>query len=447
MSEPNTPEQNEPETQEVTPSVAAVAEPEKVRTGIRPRTAKRLGIMTIILVAMIYGFYWFVGLKGDLQLPSDTKTMISAIKFQEQGSQAVVVDSQGKVTESTGYAAGKSDRDLAWEPKGNRLFFISDRKDESFHIYRWDPMRNGVPDQKSIDKAGRSNLVFDFQDKGTGDLVGLVLVRGTVQEFTPTTAKSQQVMPPTKKVNGDPEGGSSSTFELIYKRYGQSFKSARWFGNRRYIAAVMRREDKGESLIVQDSEPDEKGATRPPKLILIAEKINLAVDPKTGNLVFTIADVLPVLGQDGNPVTDEKGNVPKYGFVHAILMLTGDGSLKMVPIGVNPSKEASFSNPVVSPDGSSLMFLVGRYLGEGNMEIGSLETCPLAEGGMQGHTVLAPGNITDPAFSPDGRKIAYIKQENGKQAIFVAASDGSDPKNLTGSTGDFATPLFSPQYK
>ena len=447
MSEPNTPEHNEPETQEPAKVTSAVAEPEKIRTGIRPRTAKRLGIMAVILIVMIYGFYWFVGLKGDIQLGSDTSSMISAIKFQEQGSQAVVVDTLGKVTESTGYTPGKSDRDLAWEPKGNRLFFISDRKDESFHIYRWDPMRNGAPDQKSIDKAGRSNLVFDVQDKGDGDLVGLVLVRGTVQEFTPKTAKSMQVMPPSKKVDGDPEGGSSSTFELIYKRFGQSFKSARWFGNRRYIAAVMRREDKGESLIVQDSEPDEKGATRPPKLIMIAEKFSLAVDPKTGNLVFTVTDVLPILNQEGNPATDDKGNIPKYGFVHAILMLTGDGNLKMVPIGGNPTKEIAFGNPVVSPDGSSLMFLVGRYLGEGNMEIGSLETCPLAEGGMQGHTTLAPGNITDPAFSPDGKKIAYIKQDNSKQAIFVSAADGSDAKNLTGTAGDFAAPLFSPQYK
>ena len=449
MSEPTTPESNVPDNspvdQDSAPSVAASTE--TIRTGIRPRTAKRLAIMSIILLVFVSGGYWFIGLKGDIQLDSNTASMIGAMNLQEQGSQAVVIDPQGKITGSSGYVAGKSDRDLAWDPRGNRLFFISDRKDESFHIYRWDPQRDKI-DQKSVDKAGRSNLVFDAQDKGTGELVGLVLVRGTVQQFTPKTAKSQQVMPPPKKVDGGPENGSASTFDLVYKRYGVSFKSARWFGNRRYIAAVMRREDKGESLIIQDSEPDEKGEIKPPQLMLIAERFNLAVDPKTGNLVFSVTDVLPILDKDGKPTTDADGNPTKYPFSHAILeLVVADGKFTMQPIGASPNKELCFVNPVVSPDGSSLMFLVGKYAGEGNMAIQSLGSCPLTSGGIQSASPISQGNISDPSFSPDGRKIAYVKQEGGHQAIFIASSDGSGAKNLTGSVGDFASPIFSPQFK
>ena len=446
MSESNTPDPQTPETLEEVAATVIKAQPQGIRRGIRPRTAKRLGIMGVVLAGLIGGFYWFIGLKGDLQLGSDTSTMISAMKLNDQGSQAVVIDPQGEVTESANFSEGKSDRDLAWDPKGNRLFFISDRKDESFHIYRWDPQRNSV-DQKSIDKAGRSNLSFDIQDDGAGELVGLVLVRGTVQEFRPKTAESQQVMPPTKKAIADQGSGSSSTFEMIYKRFGQSFRAARWFGNRRYIAAVMRREDRGESLIIQDSEPDEKGTLRPPQIVFVAEKINLAVDPKTGNLVFSITDVLPIPSANGTPTLGEDGKEIKYGFVHALFRLDSTANPpKLEVIGSSPQKDVSFSSPVVSPDGASIMFLVSKYLGEGSSEVMALEQCPLTAGGIQSHTTLTTGSITDPCFSPDGRKIAYVKREGSHQSIFIASSDGSSAKNLTGSSGDFASPAFSPQY-
>lgn len=448
--EPTNPEESIREEQPKKAEKAAEA-PVEIRTGLRPRSAKRLAIMAVILIALIYGFNWFVSQKGDIFFPSDTSKMIGALKLDEAGAQAVVVDTEGKVTQSSGYTAGKSDRDLAWDPKGNRLFFISDRKEDSFHIFRWDPQRNGNPDQKSIDRASRGDLVFDVQDKGTEELMGLVIVRGTVQEFTPRTAKSQQVMPPTKRGlgSGDPEGGGQTgNFEQIYKRFGQSFKSARWFFNRRYIAAVMSREDKGESLIVQDTIPDDKGNIRPPQLLFIAEKIAITVDPKSGGLVFAVTEVLPQLGNDGKPVVGEDGKPQVYPFSHALFrMVEKDNALAIEFIGPSPSKEFCLASPVVSPDGNSVMFLAGKYLGDGNMEVQSLVSCPLTQGGIKGGTPIVSGNITDPSFSPDGKKIAYIKQEGGHQAIFVANSDGGDAKNLTGSSGDFATPVFSPQYK
>ena len=453
MSEPNEPMNTDEPTSAETPTpksyVSKVLPTEEVRRGIRPRTAKRLAIMAVILVLMGYLFYWFVGQKGDLQFASDTSKMIGAIRLQGSGSQAVVVDPDGKITPSSGYADGKSDRDLAWDPKGNRLFFISDRKEDSYHIFRWDPQRNGDPEQRTIDKASRSDLVFDAQDKGTGDLSGLVIVRGTVVEFTPKTAKSEQLMPPTRQIqSGDASGGKTGNFEMLYSRYGTSFKSARWFFNRRYIGTVMRREDKGEALVIQDSVPDDKGNLKPPQLVFVAEKIGITVDPVSGGLVFNVIEILPPVDAEGKPQVGPDGKPITYPFSHGLFRtVQKDGNITIEFIGPSPTKEISLGTPVVSPDGNSVMFPVGKYQGDGNMEVQGLVTCPLVEKGVQSGSQLAVGTITDPTFSPDGRKIAYIKQEGGHQAIFLAASDGSGAKNLTGTNGDFSLPRFSPQYK
>ena len=161
---------------------------------MRARKFRFILISFVALIAIIYGFIYFQSLKGDIQLPSDTKSLIAAIKEDDQGSHVVAMTQDGTLTESGGLTPGKSDRDITWDPQGNRLFFVSDRKDDSFHIFRWDPARNNIPEQRSIDRAGRSNLSFDVQDPNSGEISALITVRGTVQEFFPQTGKSIQLL-------------------------------------------------------------------------------------------------------------------------------------------------------------------------------------------------------------------------------------------------------------
>jgi hypothetical protein len=265
------------------------------------------------------------------------------------------------------------------------------------------------------------------QDKGIGELSGLVTVRGTVQEFFPKTAKSTTVMPPSGKAQmavtdeaSGAVGGAGSNMELMYSRYGVSFRVAKWFGNRQFIAAVMRREDGGESLIVQDLTPDDKGNQRAPQLLFIAEKINLQVDPSGGALVFSLVNTYPM--------PDEKGNLQKLPFRNGLFILdpTKADAERMGPLFFAPTEELAVASFAVSPDGL---------------------TCPLKIGGGQSMTPILAGAVADPCFSPKGDKIAFVKREGTKRSIFVAKVDGSDQRNLTGDKGDFANPVFSPQYK
>ncbi|HLO98776.1 MAG TPA: hypothetical protein VK171_09300 [Fimbriimonas sp.] len=407
---------------------------------MKARKLRRIAILFTLLAVIGYAFIWFMDKGTTFVVPRDTAGYIAAIRNTATGAQVVAITPDGTINESEDFVEGKTDRDIAWDPKGNRVFFISDRKDDSFHIYRWDPVKNHKPDQKSIDRASRNDLTFDVQEDRNDKFSALVVVRGTVQEFLPDNAESHQILPPNyKALQTDPEGGTGSTFELIYKRYGKSFRLARWFQNRRYTAAVMRREENGESLIVQDSELNEDGKPRPPQLIFSADRIDIQVDPKTGALVFTVLNVYPAMGPDGKE--------QKLGFRHGIFMLDPSKGMEamLMPIAMNPNDEAAFTNATPSPDGSTMLFTVGKYLGEGAVEVQALVSCPLTPNGAQSSTPLVQGRVSYPSFSPDSQKIVYVMSQGGEQAIFVAGKDGSNPKNLTAGKGDFAQPRFSPQ--
>lgn len=409
---------------------------------MRSRSTRRLLVFVVALGVVGWLFVWLMGKKGDIQLGSNTSSMIGAMLLNEDGSQAVVIDPKGTVTKSSGYLTGSTDRDLAWGPDGNRLFFISDRKEDSFHIFRWDPQRNAEPEQRSIDKAGRSNLVFEEKPAADADLAGLVTVRGTVQEFFPVNGKSGQILPPSKqRVEAEEGGGAGNTFELLYNRFGKSFRVARWLKSKRFIAAVMRREERGETLIIQDFEPDKEGKIKPPMQVFSAERIEIDVDPVNQMLVAAILEVTPPEGPDGNPV--------KLGFVHGVFIIDPTKTTReaIAPVLLSPDAKQCVVEIKCSPDGSTLLFVPAAYTGDGNGTSAGIVSCPLkANGGGQG-SPLIQGSVSSPSFSPDGTKITFIKREGVNRAVFIADSNGSNARNLTGTSGDYSRPLFSPQYK
>jgi predicted Ser/Thr protein kinase len=55
---------------------------------------------------------------------------------------------------------------------------------------------------------------------------------------------------------------------------------------------------------------------------------------------------------------------------------------------------------------------------------------------------LAEGK--EPAYSPDGRWIAYTSKRDGNLEVYIANADGSNPLNLTQSAGDDYQPAWSP---
>ena len=56
----------------------------------------------------------------------------------------------------------------------------------------------------------------------------------------------------------------------------------------------------------------------------------------------------------------------------------------------------------------------------------------------------SPHDESAPAFSPDGRRIAFLRQAGGDQQLCVMAADGSDVRELTSIPGDKRRPVWSP---
>jgi TolB protein len=57
------------------------------------------------------------------------------------------------------------------------------------------------------------------------------------------------------------------------------------------------------------------------------------------------------------------------------------------------------------------------------------------------------GLLTGPAYSPDGKQLAYVMSEDGNPEIWVANRDGSGPRRLTSSPGIDTSPAWSPDGK
>lgn len=89
----------------------------------------------------------------------------------------------------------------------------------------------------------------------------------------------------------------------------------------------------------------------------------------------------------------------------------------------------------VAPDGRSILFeLLGDIY---SLDIG---------GGAARRVLGGLAFETQPAFSPDGRRIAFLSDRSGNENLWIANTDGSDPRQLSKDDNNalFASPAWSP---
>jgi Tol biopolymer transport system component len=129
-----------------------------------------------------------------------------------------------------------------------------------------------------------------------------------------------------------------------------------------------------------------------------------------------------------------------------------DGNTEIYTINANGSgtKRLTANNvfdgdPAWSPDGKSIAFASDR---DGNREIyvmnadGSNERRLTRTGGRVDDITLH-GLDADPAWSPDGKKLAFESNRDGDLEIYVMNADGTNQRNLTDNASLDALPAWS----
>jgi Tol biopolymer transport system component/serine/threonine protein kinase len=109
---------------------------------------------------------------------------------------------------------------------------------------------------------------------------------------------------------------------------------------------------------------------------------------------------------------------------------------------ISEIQEGSFAFlPAIAPDRSALVFVsvLGSAIG--------LRSVPLRDNAPAGSSVVLtdqPGDVASPAFSPDGRWVAYYRAFEGQRDIWVVPAHGGPPVNFSNHPGQDVQPVWSP---
>ncbi|RYG49521.1 hypothetical protein EON79_00990 [bacterium] len=385
---------------------------------------RTLGLV-IVMGGLLFAYQWMRQNKGGISelKKASTKGWILAIKYQPEGQQAVAIKPDGTIVENPSWKPGVTDRDLVWQPDGNRAFFVSDRDARDakpgvkvFNIYRWNPDANEEPDQRTLGTRGRSDIAFPVAPvEGSGPQTALITSGGFVLEFDSEANSTRQVLPPlgNEVATSSEEGTSTSTsqFSAFYSEIGTSFRTARWLRNKDFVAGPV-----------------------------AGERIDIAVDPKSGDLV---ASVMGFRFPPGQPIDPrfKQGNKIVVPFKNALFRLDPEAGMQP-PIVAN--NDVAFGSPVVSPDGNQIAMVVGPFQ-DGAIRPELLAWMKSVPSPDNKPTVVTQGEVFEPTWSKDGSKIIYVKRVNGARSIFQVSWDGLGDTNLTAGKGDFALPRQSPQ--
>ena len=122
------------------------------------------------------------------------------------------------------------------------------------------------------------------------------------------------------------------------------------------------------------------------------------------------------------------------GLLVAPALAIGDHILELI---YGKSTPGDVQTPAWSPDGRKLAFVSQR---DGNAEIYVMN----ADGSAQENLTRQPANDSHPSWSRDGGKLVFVSRRDGNSEIYVMNADGSGLRNVTRTPWDDLDPAWSP---
>ncbi|CAN5463091.1 hypothetical protein BH11ARM1_BH11ARM1_01470 [soil metagenome] len=409
---------------------------------VQQRVVRTL-LIVILLGGILFGIRSYRESKVDPEASdrADTAGWISAIEFKDEGQEIVAIKPDLSIVSPDGWHKGATDRDSAWDPSGNFVFYISDQAKNTFHVWRWNPTKTeALP--RTVGSRGRSNPTFPTKPVAN-DQSMLITSGGLVMDFDPVNQKQTQILPPVGREitveGGQDGGGQQSQFSSMYSTLGTSFRIAAYCGGDKYIAAIMRR-DEGDILILQNMAPT-GDQFEPPIPIAAGEHIDMSVNPTNGHVVFAVNGFQFPSQPPAQFVKNGKITKP---FQHYVADLDPATKKQMILVAT-PNNDAAFGYPAVNPKGDSVLLVVGPYK-DGSLGHKALILSPIKDGAGSEIKPLVQGAIFEPAWDSKGDKLVYAKHDaEGKRTIFTSNADGTSERSVSGGKGNFGFPHFSPQ--
>lgn len=180
-------------------------------------------------------------------------------------------------------------------------------------------------------------------------------------------------------------------------------------------------------------------------------KIAFSSDRQGGSRIFTMAPN----GSDGKRITDgSDDNVPAFSPSGKWIVFVRGGGPKpgLYRVKADGSKErrltadTSDDNPAFSPDGERIVFARGRpMVMKRGVVLAGPDIWVMRVDGSHEHPLTSNPEEDDyPAFSPNGRKIAFDSRRDGDSEIFVMRADGTNEHAITANNRDDYDPNYSP---